>query len=215
MSTTMCLIAGSRSAPAARSVRGRSAGPGLSPRRSMPLRSSRSHIGLRSSPAASLGRIMSSKSRPEASTRGTNGALFHGLTWLKKTVERRSSPPGGRPPVPPDVSPARPDRKNRDPIRPGRTDEGPRGARTRMSGGAGLIVIAKTATVSGPPLWTDAALLTLRHDVSAEQWAEVDRRVARGGQDVVAVALVQVEVPAGGGQRGGHARDRPGLVHDP
>jgi hypothetical protein len=35
--------------------------------------------------------------------------------------------PGGRPPVPPDVGPAGPDRKNRDRIRPGRADEDPPG----------------------------------------------------------------------------------------
>src|ERR1035438_8051754 len=50
-------------------------------------------------------------------------------------------------------------------------------------------------------------------DVSAEQWPEVDGRLAVL-QNCVAISLVDVEVPAAGRYRGGHARDHPGLVDD-
>src|ERR1039457_30766 len=50
-------------------------------------------------------------------------------------------------------------------------------------------------------------------DVSAEQWPEVDGRLAVL-QNCVAISLVDVEVPAAGRYRGGHARDHPGLIDD-
>ena len=45
--------------------------------------------------------------------------------WGFKSLRPHSYLPGGRPPVPPDVGAARPDRKNRDLIRPGRANEKP------------------------------------------------------------------------------------------
>src|SRR5215472_16599361 len=53
----------------------------------------------------------------------------------------------------------------------------------------------------------------VRLEVLAEQRPEEDGRLA-AGEDVLAVALVKVEVPAAGRNPRGHAGDRLGLVHD-
>jgi 2-oxoisovalerate dehydrogenase E1 component len=65
----------------------------------------------------------------EAGALGTNAIVGGGVPMAAGNAwaQKHSYRPGGRPPVPPDVSAAGPDRKNRDSIRPARTDEQPRG----------------------------------------------------------------------------------------
>ena len=67
------------------------------------------------------------------------------VRWGPRTLDidiitvagERSYPPGGRPPVPPGVRAAGPDRKNRDLISPGRTDGNPPGRRPSVLGDTG------------------------------------------------------------------------------
>src|ERR1700756_2768914 len=65
----------------------------------------------------------------EAGALGTNAIVGGGVPMAagNARAQQHSYRPGGRPPVPPGVSAAGPDRKNRDSIRPARTDEQPRG----------------------------------------------------------------------------------------